>query len=143
MIVDQLDLTDADGERERSARIRWTEGALRVSITAPAALVADGQDASPFLAACLLPAMLCGEDLDIDGPVSPLLSRRWSEARDLYRAWNPSLHATEVRAAEPLAPRPRATGVACFFSRGVDSTYSAAVPRQHPGALTQVVFVDA
>jgi hypothetical protein len=35
MIVDQLDLTDADGERERSARIRWTEGALRVRITAP------------------------------------------------------------------------------------------------------------
>jgi hypothetical protein len=142
VIVDQLALTDTPAGRERSARVRWAGGELRVSIRAPAGLVADVSDASPFVAACLLPAMRCGEELEVDGPVSPLLLGRWRQARDLYRAWDAGLHGTEVRAAERLLPPPRAPGIGCFFSRGVDSTYSAAVPRGYPGPLTQLVFVD-
>jgi hypothetical protein len=143
VIVDQLALSETSGGRERSARIRWSGGELRVGITAPAELVADTADASPFVAFCLLAAMICGEELDVDGPVSALLLHGCDQARDLYRGWNPQLYPAQLRYAETLEPPARAAGIACFFSRGVDSTYSAAVPRGHPGPLTQLVFVDA
>src|SRR5207244_5069949 len=69
-------------------------------------------DGSAFVCACLLPAMRLGEDVEVDGPVSPLLMRGLSRAHDLYRAWDPSLHEVAVLSAEPLDPAgPRAGGI--------------------------------
>ena len=143
MIVDQLELRDDAPGVERSARIRWRGGELRVFITTEPELAGPGPDGSAFVCACLLPAMRLGEDVEVDGPVSPLLMRGLTRACDLYRAWDPSLHEVAVRSAEPLDPAgPRAEGIGCFFSRGVDSTYSAAAPRKLPGPLERLVFAD-
>jgi hypothetical protein len=107
----------------------------------PTELAHDAVDGSPFACALLLPAMRLHEDLEIDGPVSPRLVRGAAVAREVYLDWCPELHPARVRVAEELAPRARADGVGCFFSRGVDSTYSAARPRAD-APLTQLLFVD-
>jgi hypothetical protein len=127
---------------EHYARVRWRDGELRLWVAVPAELEAEAEDASPFACATLLPAMRLGEDLDIDGPVSPRLVRGLDRARDLFRAWVPTLHPTAVRVAEERPPVPRSDQTACFFSRGVDSTYSATVPRSYPAPVDRLVFSD-
>jgi hypothetical protein len=83
-----------------------------------------------------------GEDVVVDAPVSPLLVRGAGRARELYRAWSPGLHATRIEVAEERESTRRSSEIGCFFSRGVDSTYSAAVPREYPGPLARLVFID-
>jgi hypothetical protein len=58
----------------------------------------------------------------------------------LYRAWCPDLAPIEVRVAEEREPARRGAGTACFYSRGVDSTYSSVIER--PERVTCLVFVD-
>ncbi|MEA2398402.1 MAG: hypothetical protein QOK25_1958 [Thermoleophilaceae bacterium] len=142
MIVDRVALRETDIGVERSARVRWRDGHALVRIAAPPELVSDALDASPFVPACLLPAMRRGEDLEIDGPVSPRLVRGCSRARELYRGWAPELTGGELRVGEQAEPVGGGDGVGCFFSRGVDSSYSAAVPRAEADRLTTLVFLD-
>lgn len=142
MIVDQPREREVAGGVERSARVRWKDGELRVWVTVPPELATPGGDLSPFVCAALLPAMRRGEDLEVDGPASPGLSRRTPRIVDLYATWDPRLFRTRVETAADAPVAPRAVGIGSFFSRGVDSLYSAASPRGLPGPLTHLVFCD-
>lgn len=142
MIVDELRSSEQDGRVERSASVRWEGGDFRLFVATPPALASSDVDASPFLCATLLLAMRLGEDLELRAAVSGGLLERVPRIVDLYAQWDPRLHRSRVRAERELAPGTRAGGVGCFFSRGVDSMYSAAVPRGLPGALTQLVHCD-
>jgi hypothetical protein len=142
VIVDRLETREPDGCVERAARFRWNGGGTPVSIRVPAELAGDPDDASPFLPLALLLAMRRGEDLVVDGPVSPRLVRGAWQARELYRAWSPEFRESRIEVAEERACTLRSSEVGCFFSRGVDSTYSAAAPREYPGPLARLVFID-
>ncbi|MEA2124705.1 MAG: hypothetical protein QOI80_1487, partial [Solirubrobacteraceae bacterium] len=142
MIVSGFETRELDDAIERSALYRWAEGERRVSIAVPPDLVGDPDDASPFLPLALLPAMCLGEDVVVDGPVSPRLVRGLSQVAELYRAWAPELRAAAIEVAEERVPQVNGAGVACFYSRGVDSTYSAAVPRSYPGPVERLLFID-
>lgn len=143
MIVDRLTRSDTRAGVERSARVRWNGGELVLRVEAPASHSAPGHDASPFVPPCLLPAMRAGETLEVDGPVSPLLARGLRELREFYAAWAPELRGGELRVAEERESLGGGTGVGSLFSRGVDSTYSAASPRLDPAApLTELIYVD-
>ncbi|HKP90455.1 MAG TPA: polysaccharide pyruvyl transferase family protein, partial [Thermoleophilaceae bacterium] len=142
LVVREVETRNVDGAVERSALFSWTGAERRVAIEAPAELVEADADASPFLPLALLPAMRRGDDVVIDGPVSPRLVRGAHAVAELYRAWAPDLPQPAIRVAEerePPAASGRATGL--FFSRGVDSTYSAAVPREYPGPIERLLFV--
>jgi hypothetical protein len=142
MVVERLEASGDDGTAERASVFRWVGGERRVAIGLPAGLAGPEYDASPFLPLALLPAMMRGDDVVVDGPVSPRLLRGAHEVAELYRAWAPELRVPEIRVAEervPEADGDRAIGA--FFSRGVDSTYSAAVERSYPGPLERLVFV--
>jgi 7-cyano-7-deazaguanine synthase in queuosine biosynthesis len=141
VIVDRLSVEETAAGLERAARIRWTDGEFRLAVTIPPELGRMATDGSPFLCALLLPAMRLGEDLEIDGPVSPRLARSSAAIRDTYLDWCPDLHPSRVECAEELEPPLRANRVGCFFSRGVDSTFSVGYPRPE-GPLTQLLFVD-
>ena len=133
MIVDDLRSEARDGGVLRSARIRWIGGELRLGVRVPATAAGPAQDASPFLAAALLPAMRRHEDLEVRGAVSPMLLGRCEELQAMYHSWDLSLRRCSVRAAHvaaPPGPHGRADGA--FFSRGVDSMYSAMAARRHP-----------
>src|SRR3954469_8912254 len=142
MIVSRFETRELDGAVERSAAFGWEGDERRVSIAVPPELAGDPEDWSPFLPLALLPAMRAGEDVVFDGPVSPRLLRGSRQVVELYHAWAPDLHPTAIEVAQERVPEDGGTGIGCFYSRGVDSTYSAAVPRSYPGPLERLLFVD-
>ena len=142
MIVDRLRVHDSDGRVEHAARVRWEGGELDLAVTVPAELAPERPDAAPFVCATLLLAMRLAEDLDVRAPVAEPLLTNAKRIVDLYASWDPRLYRTRVVADGAVEPRPRAAGIGSFLSRGVDSLYSAAVPRGAPGAVTHAVFCD-
>lgn len=127
MIVEDVRGDDRDGTYELSARIRKTQLAPdgeRVWFRFPAEFRPREADASPYLPGLLLACMFLQEPLVIDGPVSARLLGAAEPAKEVYRSWNPQLADVQVEAAPcKLSAAPRAA--ACFFTRGVDSWYSA------------------
>ncbi len=80
------------------------------------------------LAVALLPlAMTLGEDLHLEGALSPRLFRGLQEYQRIQCAWKPtsfkpvSIEANHLQEAELAAPD---GAVACSFSGGVDSSYT-------------------
>src|SRR5712692_861945 len=142
MVVDGLRLRELDHDVERSVRLRWRGGELRLWFRIPADCAAPADDWSPYLAATLLAAMRRREDIDLDGPVSPRLLRRSELIQSAYASWDPDARRCRIRVAGETATRPRSSAVACFFSRGVDSIFSATTERVEPGPLTDLVFCD-
>jgi hypothetical protein len=142
MLVSALETRALDDAVERSAVFSWRGGERRISIAVAPDLAGDPADASPFLPLALLPAMRCGEDVVVDGPVSPRLVRGAHQVVELYHAWAPELRPAAIEVADERAPADGGAGVACFYSCGVDSTYSAAVPRSYPGPLDRLLFID-
>jgi len=133
VILDDLRSEPLEGDVVRSARVRWEGGDLRLRVRVPEAAAGPAGDATPFLAAALLPAMRRGEDLEVEGAVSPLLLERCEELQSIYASWDLSLRACDVRAEEAVpdeAPGGRAVGA--FFSGGVDSMYTAIAARESP-----------
>jgi len=133
VIIDDLRSESQEGDVVRAARIRWTGGELRLRVRMPEAASGPAGDASPFLVAALLPAMRRHEDLQVEGAVSPQLLGGCEEAQALYHAWDLSLRLCTVHAAEVAAPpQPAGRADGSFFSRGVDSMYSAIAGRERP-----------
>ena len=102
-------------------------------------------NADAALAACLLPAVLWGGTLEIDAQISPRLLRNQREFQAIQRLWSRQwdyglepLRSVDVRApARGPDSTPRGTGVATFFSGGVDSWAAIA---GNPD-VTHVIFV--
>ncbi len=126
---------------EWSARVTFADQERTLRFGGPTELVSNA-DATAFLAATLLPAMAWGQDLHIDGPVSGDVIAKVPIIARMFAAMDPALRVPEVTAAE-LADEPWPTGdggVAAMFSRGVDSTYTAAVDRVDPGPIDALVY---
>src|SRR4051812_13950165 len=140
MIVDDVTAAERPGERlERAARVRWHGGEVRLRVEVPAPAAAPADDASALLALTLVTAMRRREPvLEIDGDVCPRLLAAVGEIGTFLETWDPTLRPPEVRAGSGARPA-RADGVGCFLSRGVDSTFSAAVARHRP--VTELVHV--
>jgi hypothetical protein len=141
VIVEALRGSDTERGVLRAATLRWDGGEDRIEVEVEAALAGDPDDASPFVPLALLLAMRRQEDLVVDGLVSPRLLRGLTRARELYRAWSPPLHESRIEVAEERECARRSSAVGCLFSRGVDSTYSAAVPREYPGPIERLLFI--
>jgi hypothetical protein len=102
-------------------------------------------NADAALPTCLLPTQLWGGTLDIAAPISPRLLRCQSEFQAIQRMWSrewsyglPPLGEVEVRApAREPATTPAGTGIATYFSGGLDSW---SVVSQYP-EVTHLVFV--
>ncbi len=98
------------------------------------------RSADPFLAAALLPAMVRGEDLEVEAPltVSPRLLANCARLQEIFHSWNPALRTVRIT-AETSAPAEQLSGGALsFFSGGVDSTYTFL---KHADELSHVVFI--
>lgn len=102
----------------------------------------DGSFLIPF---SLLPAMNRGEDLTLDPSiaVSPALLRNLDQIQTLLLAFGPSfghrLKRVKVNATPgDVRTMPASRGTACFFSGGIDSSYSAL---KHLDELDALIFV--
>ena len=80
--------------------------------------------------------MRSGEPLDVEGSVSPMLMASIPKIEDVMSGWFKDASRIEVKAG--CAPEPKVSGVACFFSGGVDSFYSVLT---HLDEITGLVFV--
>jgi hypothetical protein len=93
-----------------------------------------------FLAAALLPAMLRGENIEIDPlmPVSPKLLKNVQLLQEIHHCWNPVFKIVSVSArTSPSAPLNG--GVMSFFSGGVDSMYTFL---KHTKEISHVIFMQ-
>ncbi len=98
-----------------------------------------------WLAMLVVPAMFCGESLEIRAPVSSRLTRTLPELQNMLQSWYPGL----LRKADVLTPEIAPTegesddpAVAAFFSGGVDSWHTAIRHRHALDALVTVKGFD-
>ena len=82
------------------------------------------EDASPFAAALLLPAMRVGEDLIIHGSISERLYIGMQAVMDEVLSWGIGLHRIEIKPDHIAPDTHKATRTGTFFSGGVDSFYT-------------------
>ena len=64
----------------------------------PPELAAHESDSSPWLAIGLPLAMVLGEELELDGVVSPRLMEATRMLQDIYAGWAPTFERTRVQA---------------------------------------------
>ncbi len=156
MIVDEIAVRDGAGGPALTATIRSDRGAFepfeaRYDVPGgdPSWLMATGD---PFVVALLIPCDALGEDLRVEGPVSPRLLastrrvldilRSWSVTRFDWRdAWRGSGEPAVVSVAEERAT-PRADGVGLYLSLGVDSFHALLTNAGGPGRPTHLIFLD-
>jgi len=81
-------------------------------------------DASPFAAALLLPAMRQGEDLIIKGSVSNQLYKGMQAVMQEVLGWDIGLKPIEIKVDTLAEDTYRPSKTATFFSGGVDSFYT-------------------
>jgi hypothetical protein len=126
VIVAPVTVEERDGEITRTAHVTWSTGEFTLWCRGPAPVVDTADEGSAFLCAALPVAMRIGEDLTCRSPVSPALADRLHEIQTAYRAWNPEWRPVDVElaTADPVPSPPGPT--ASLFSRGVDSSFTAA-----------------
>jgi len=137
---------------ELAAEVRseaWSEERFTLWYRVPATLAADhdpvAPDCSPFLAGLLLWCLRRSERLVIEGPVSGRLLDAVALINDIGKAFWPEFGMTRVEATRHTPAR--ASGpVMSFFTRGVDSWYTALTHGERPydgPALTHLVYVPS
>src|SRR3989338_4189315 len=104
--------------------------------------LSEGLAVSPaesFLAAALIPAMKVGGSLHVTESISPKLRDALPTIQDILHCWDRAFQKIAIE----LTPRcinganpPKWVG--CFFSGGVDSTYTVL---KHRGEINALVFV--
>ena len=92
-----------------------------------------------LLAATLFPAMCAGRSLQIDAPVSPRLLQNATAIQRILRSWDARYREVIVNAAPARTQEfDGGQGVACFFTGGLDSFYTAL---KNQSEITHLVFV--
>ena len=84
------------------------------------------ETADPFFPAVLIPAMINGEDLEIQAPLSPQLLENQNVIQDIFTTWHPDKFS-RVKITSQALKKPLKKVFnknATFFSLGVDSMYS-------------------
>jgi len=133
----------AHGAVRRSVSVTWAGGQRTVWLDGPDALLGPADDLSGFASLALLPAMVAGEDLVVEGAISTRLARGLDQVATIWSRWNPTLRPPAVVADTVSVSAPMTEQVtAAYFSRGVDSLYTALVERSPDDAIQQLLFID-
>jgi hypothetical protein len=99
------------------------------------------KDASPFLAAVLLPSMKSGEDIYIDGTVSEALLNNSKAIMKLVTKWNIGLSKIKVKAKETTKDTFKPKYTASFFTAGVDSFYTYLKHKKRTTKIQYLILV--
>ena len=121
VIIRDANLVESDGWKELSAEVDgeriWFKITANVDVTVRA---------EPFIAAGLLEAMVRGVPLVVEGklPLSAELHSNLQEIQEIYRCWNTDLTVIPVNAVLVNEECDSTTGIASFYSAGVDSSHT-------------------
>ena len=107
----------------------------------------DPDNSDFLLPLSLIPAMVRGEELQIEGRISTRLRQNIPRLQDVLGVFAPSFSHVANRVAVNAEGDEQRTyadgrGVACFFSGGVDSMYTALQHRQELSALVFIHGID-
>jgi hypothetical protein len=120
-----------------SALIETGSASFELQYTLPSGSFTEQAD--PFIAAALLPAMMLGQPLQVGGTASPQLLRAIPTIQQIFHCWDSHLQLVPVQVeTESIAQHAGTRGVACFFSGGVDSFYTAL---KHLDEIDALIFV--
>lgn len=137
MIVGNLNCRVEEKEAVVSAVVEGGTGPFELQYTVHEGALANRAD--PFIAAALLPAMRLGQPLQVAGAVSPQLLNALPTIQQVFHCWDSHLHPVPVQIeAENIPQYAGDRGVACFFSGGIDSYYTAL---KHLDEIDACVFV--
>lgn len=89
----------------------------------------------------LLPALRAGEELTVEAPVSSRLLGSAGAIQDQFVRWDVAPRRVAVQAQETTS-QPRAGGVACCFSGGLDSWHSVLANRDRITHLVTAIGFD-
>lgn len=81
------------------------------------------QGTNPFVPVATLAAAVGGEDLTVEGPISPMLRDGAQDASQLFHEWW-GHRAVSIHGPTSTSAGARGTGRGLFFTRGVDSLFS-------------------
>jgi hypothetical protein len=98
-------------------------------------------DASPFLAAILLPCMKTGENIYIDGSVSSKLLENTHSIMNLIKKWNIGLSRIKIRSKKATPDKGKQKFVGSFFTAGVDSFYTYLKQKKTKDKITHIILV--
>lgn len=99
-------------------------------------------DASPFLACLLLPAMKLKEDIYIDATISQQLLVNTQKIMRLVVGWNIGLKKIKIIAKSTTNEKKKNHGIGSFFSGGVDSFSTYLINKGEPkDAINHFIFV--
>jgi hypothetical protein len=99
-------------------------------------------DATPFVAALLIPCMKRGEDISVDGSsISPVFLKQTKKVMDLLLKWDKRFHQISIESKTKSVIRKKREN-ASFFSGGVDSFYTyIKSKRKKSTKITSFLFV--
>jgi hypothetical protein len=118
-----------------SARLTNGHSAVDVFFAASDGPVAA--TAETFTSVSLLPAMVLGFDVEVDGALSTEFAAALPRIQQLFHSWEPWYQLVAVEAGRQAPEAPFGTGVGCFFSGGLDSFYTVL---RRPD-ITELIFV--
>jgi hypothetical protein len=98
-------------------------------------------DASPFLAAVLLPCMKSKENIYVDGRVSAKFLHNTNSVMNLVTKWNIGMSKIKIRSKDvaPHVGSPKFVGE--FFTAGVDSFYTYLKQKKTKDKITHLILV--
>lgn len=138
------------------SRPKWSSDEVSTAITFDDRVLGDRTSSVSFVASealgkevdfvlplALLPAMAIGSDLKLAGMISSQLLAAVPKIEDVFclwgtEYWNEKFQRILVNAKPRSANAKRASGVACFFSGGVDSFYTLL---KHRDEVSHLIFV--
>ena len=130
-------LDSADGHTTVSADFVLGGKSQRIWFRANSEAVCEGFD--PFLPVALIPAMRRKWTISVEGPVSSKLLQGADVVQQLMTDWYSDFGKVELQSRTMVAPPVSdQTGVASFFSGGVDSFYTL---QQHLEEISHLIFV--
>ena len=120
--------------------LQFTISAVTIGDSSRRPATPDVVDASvaPFVPLGVLAAVLFGEDLQIDEPLSRVQITGAQDAAKTLGAWLDK-PVPQIRAVELEVQQPPATGVGLFFTRGIDSWASYLDNRRR---VTHLLYLD-
>ena len=98
-------------------------------------------DASPFLAAVLLPCMKSKENIYIDGSVSTEFLHNTEAIMNLVKKWNIGMSNIKIRCKEVVPDKSNPKFIGEFFTAGVDSFYTYLKQKKTAEKITHLILV--
>jgi hypothetical protein len=141
MIIKDVRIVHNDDRTTLTAQCKirkfgWDSVYFSVDDAAQGSYVYD--DASPFAAALLLPAMKQGEDLIIRGSISEQLYKGMHAIMQEVLQWNIGLKPIRIEADSMTSDTGESARSASFFSGGVDSFYTYLKHKTDPAEADRI-----